>query len=168
MLEEEGVIVEATEKFVWVRTQRRSGCAQCSVDGCGTSSLASLFGQKINEVRVINNLSAKLGDKVIIGLEERALLRGSLLLYILPLIFLFLVAASYDSLAISSGLPSGEGWTALAGLFGLAGGLGLAHYLSSRLEEDTRYQPVLIKIANPTLYYPTINNVSPSLHETSR
>ncbi|ALG66680.1 SoxR reducing system RseC family protein [Beggiatoa leptomitoformis] len=153
MLEEEGVVVEATEQFVWVRTQRTSGCSHCTVNSCGTGSLDGLFGQKVNEVKVINNLSAKLGDKVVIGLEEQALVRGSLLLYILPLLFLFAVAVSYENIAASVGLPSGDGWTALAGLVGLAGGLGVARYLSALLSEDSRYQPILLKIATPTLYY---------------
>jgi sigma-E factor negative regulatory protein RseC len=148
MLKEQGVVVSVDEHFAWIQTQRKSGCGHCSSNQeCGTASLAQVFGRKQAHIKVVNDLAAKVGDQVIIGVEEQALVTGSLLLYLLPLISLFIVAVTYQTLATTvTFLPSAEIFTALAGLCGLFGGLFFVKYLTKKIANNTRYQPAILKI----------------------
>lgn len=146
MLEEYGVVVEASDQYAWIQTQRRSACQHCqSNQSCGTASLSQLFGQKVNEVKVVNSLNVNIGDQVVIGIEEQALLHGSLLLYLLPLLTMFMGAISYEGLATQLNWPVQEGFTILAGLIGLGLGLFLIRRWTARWKENAHYQPVLLK-----------------------
>lgn len=147
MLEEFGVVVEASEQYAWVQTQRKTSCGHCESKGsCGTASLAQVLGQKYTEVRVENHLAAKIGDNVIIGLEEQALVTTSLAAYLIPLISLFIMAVGYESLAPYLGLPSSEMFTVIAGFIGLGLGLVAVKYLSQYLAHHAQYQPILLRI----------------------
>jgi sigma-E factor negative regulatory protein RseC len=147
MLEEFGVVVEASEQYAWVQTQRNTSCGHCKSKGsCGTASLAQVLGQKYTEVRVENHLAAKIGDNVIIGLEEQALVTTSLAAYLIPLISLFIMAIGYESLAPYLGLPSSETFTVIAGFIGLGLGLVAVKYLSQYFAHHAQYQPVLLRI----------------------
>jgi len=148
MLEERGVVVDSNELYAWVQTERTSSCGTCAVNkgSCGTASLAKILGQKYTEIRVSNHLGAKIGDQVTIGLEEQALLRSSMLLYIVPLMSLFVFAIGYESLAAQAMVPAQEIFTVLAGLGGLAGGFLVVNRFSRNMADDARYEAVLLKV----------------------
>lgn len=147
MLEETGVVIEATEQYAWVQTQRKASCGHCeSKSSCGTASLAQVLGQKYTEVRVENHLAAKKGDTVTIGLEEQALVATSLLAYLLPLISLFVVAVLYETFAPVLSLPTTEIFTVIAGFIGLGLGLLAVKYSSYYLSRYAQYQPTLLRI----------------------
>lgn len=147
MLEETGVVVEATEQYAWIQTQRQASCGHCaSKSSCGTASLAQVLGQKYTEVRVDNHLAVKKGDTVIIGLEEQALVTTSLLAYLLPLISLFVVAVLYESVAPSLNLPTSELFSVIAGFVGLGLGLVSVKKVSQYLARHAQYQPILLRM----------------------
>jgi sigma-E factor negative regulatory protein RseC len=146
MVEEHGVVVEVSDHYAWVKTQRQSSCGQCGASkGCGTASLAQVLGQKYNEIRVVNHLNVKVGDQVVIGLEEQALVRSSLLLYLLPLLTMFIAAVALELLGQAWQWPSSELYTMGAGLVGLLFGLAGVLVWSRRLADNSHYQPVLLK-----------------------
>ena len=146
MIEEGGVVVEIKDNFAFVQTQRDSSCGHCSANkGCGTASLAGVVGQKETLVKVVNQKNVKVGDRVVIGVAEDALLKSSLALYLVPLLSLFVVAVGYESLAKLLELPSYEILTALAGLLGLFAGLNWVKRVSVKMSEDVNYQPVIVK-----------------------
>jgi sigma-E factor negative regulatory protein RseC len=91
MIEENGQVVKVEDDgMVWVETRRQSTCGACADrQGCGTSVLASVLGQRQAPVRVINSIGAVAGDQVVIGVPESGLLRGSLAVYAVPLAGLF-------------------------------------------------------------------------------
>jgi len=90
MLEEKAIIVETDQDFAWVETQRQSTCGACSVNkGCGTSVLQKVLGQKRTRLKVLNQNNYETGEAVVLGLQESALIKGSLLMYGLPLIAMF-------------------------------------------------------------------------------
>jgi sigma-E factor negative regulatory protein RseC len=148
MLKEQGVVINIDDRFAWIQTQRKSGCGHCSSNQeCGTASLAQVFGHKQAIVKVVNDLTAKVGDHVVIGVEEQALIKGSLLLYLLPLFSLFIAAIGYQTLAITyTFLPSTEIFTALSGFGGLLIGLFSVNYFTKKMEDNSRYQPIILKI----------------------
>lgn len=95
MIEERAVVIRCEGKYVWVQTQRQSSCGHCSVKNtCGTQVLSKVLGNKVARVRCLNsqyNIELISGDSVVIGLQESALLSGSLLIYLLPLIFMIVL-----------------------------------------------------------------------------
>lgn len=146
MLEERGIVIEVKDKFAIVQTQRVSSCGQCAANqNCGTASLATVLGQKTTQVKVLNYKGAKVGDKVVIGLEEQVLLKSSLALYLIPLVGLFVAAIGYDMLAALAQLPDYEIFTVLAGLLGLLSGLRWVKRVTIKMSEDTRFQPMIVK-----------------------
>jgi sigma-E factor negative regulatory protein RseC len=146
MLEEQGIVVEINEQFAIVETKRTSLCGQCAANkGCGTASLASILGQKTTTIQVVKHKNTKVGDKVLIGLEEQALLKSAFAFYLPPLLGLFVAALGYDILAKTTSLPNHEILTVLAGLLGFFTGFMWVKRLAIRLSENTHYQPVILK-----------------------
>jgi len=147
MVEEQGVVIKVEKGFAWVQMQRKTSCGQCSMkQGCGTGSIAQVFGEKEIEIKAINQSPVQVGDKVLIGLEEGALLRGSFTLYLIPLLCMFAAAIFYEVLAEKAFLPSYEILTAIAGLSGLAGGLIWIKQIAAKMAQDKRYHPVVLKV----------------------
>ncbi|MDO8697495.1 MAG: transcriptional regulator [Pseudomonadales bacterium RIFCSPLOWO2_12_59_9] len=141
MIEEPGRVVGLEEGAVWVETLRKSTCSSCSANaGCGQGLLDKLaISSRRGTVRVLTDLQLRVGDNVIIGLREDALLRSSLLVYLLPLLGLFAGALGADYFAL------GEPWSIAAGLLGLlAAGL-LVRGHSRRHADDPALQPVVLR-----------------------
>ena len=142
MIEEVAVVVEAGDGYAWVETRRQSACGACSAsDGCGTATLAKVWGDQRTRVRAIATLPLRPGDAVIVGLAEGALLRGSLLIYLLPIVLL-LAGALLGQAAFAG---AGEEPVILSGAVGLGLGFLAARVVSRRLRSDARFQPVVMR-----------------------
>ncbi|MFO1422569.1 MAG: SoxR reducing system RseC family protein [Candidatus Competibacteraceae bacterium] len=142
MIEEPAVVVEAGNGYAWVETRRRSSCGACAASGdCGTAALAKVWGDRRMRVRAVSSLPLRPGDAVIVGLAEGALLRGSLLVYLLPISLL--LAGALLGQATFAG--AGEEPVVLAGAVGLSLGFLAARVLSRRLRGDARFQPVVMR-----------------------
>src|SRR3972149_3643680 len=90
MIEETGTVVDVQGDIAWVGTQRRSTCERCSVNkGCGSATLAKVLGRRRSIVRAIRNVDAAVGDQVVLGLQDSALIRGSVAVYGAPLLAMF-------------------------------------------------------------------------------
>lgn len=140
MIEESAVIVALDGRFAWVESDRRSSCGSCAANkGCGTATLQKVMGKKRSRLKAINRAQAQIGDQVVIGLQEQALLRGSLYAYIMP-ILLLLVAAF-----ISEVLFSNEGLTIVGGLAGLLFGFAVLKKLSKKISKDECFQAVILR-----------------------
>ena len=89
MIEETALVLEVRDQQVLLETQRKTACQSCSVkSGCGTSTLAKVVGNRSSQFIVENTINAHEGDQVIVAVDENALVQGSLLIYLLPLIFM--------------------------------------------------------------------------------
>ena len=146
MIEEKAIIISTEGQFAWVETQRKSTCQSCSVNkGCGTATISKVVGNKRNMVKVLNPIEAQAGEQVVVGLQEDALVRGSLLLYALPLLLMFVVAFIGQSLALNLGVTESETLTIVFALAGLAVGFYLVKRFTDRISEDERYQAVILR-----------------------
>ena len=144
MIEEKGTIVAVDEQFVWVNTLRESVCQSCSAShGCGQKALNSLSSGRSSQVRVARSLNVEVGDQVLIGIEEEALVRASFLAYLLPIITLILGAALAEK-----ALQLSDPLVALAGLVSLLLGVLLVKTLSLRLSCNPAYHPQLLRKLN--------------------
>lgn len=116
MIEEQGRVVAVEAGAVWVETLRKSTCSSCSVKaGCGQGLLDQLgAGGRRGYVRALSDLRLEVGDAVVIGVREELLVRGSLLVYLVPLMGLFAAGVLAERLAWSEPLVI---FSALLGLF---------------------------------------------------
>ncbi len=149
MIEETAVVSAVEGGYAWVETQRKPACAACNLNkGCGTSVLAKVLGAKRSRLRVLNRHALKPGDVVVIGIEETALVRGSLALYAFPLLVMFLGAGL--GFAIFQGMDAeySDGWQILFSLAGLAGGFLLLRRFTAGWHRSRHYQPVVLRRIN--------------------
>lgn len=120
MIEAVGTVRAVEGDAILVEVQRRSACGSCdSQAGCGTSALGKWFSRGSSRVRLRSDLRLGAGDVVVLGLDEAALLRAALLLYLLPILALLGGAAVGAALG-----GAGGDWLGVAGgVVGLAAGL---------------------------------------------
>ncbi|MDV3238395.1 MAG: SoxR reducing system RseC family protein [Gammaproteobacteria bacterium] len=145
MIEETARVVAAEGEFVWVETQRQSTCGGCAArQGCGTATLAKVLGRRRTRVRALNRDAARVGDRVVVGIDEQALVRGSLAVYAVPL--LGLLAGGVLGALVQTRLQlAGEALTLIAGVAGLIAGLLWVKGFTRRIRGDSRYQPVVLR-----------------------
>ncbi len=153
MIEEQAVVMSSEEHYVWVSTQRQSSCGHCSVkDSCGTSVLAKVLGRKTNTIRCLNTLvksgvnpNLKKGDKVIIALDDSALLIGSFLIYLLPLLSMIFFASITVFLVKIYSLSNTDFFVFIASCMGLLLGFFLSQKISKNNTSHNQFEPKVIK-----------------------
>ena len=149
MITEEAVIISVENDETWIETQRKSACGQCSANkGCGTSVLSKVVGNKHSKMKAINNIDAKVGDAVVVGLNEEALLKGAYMTYLLPLLYLIAFAMVGQMISTSLQFESSE---LLIIIFAVAGFyMGLKHLkrFSHSISNNELYQPVILNKIN--------------------
>ncbi|MCU7939276.1 MAG: SoxR reducing system RseC family protein [gamma proteobacterium symbiont of Bathyaustriella thionipta] len=155
MIEEQATVINNEGKYVWVNTQRQSSCGHCSVkNGCGTHVLSKVLGNKMAYVRCLNIIDEmslnnysdlKEGDRVVIGLEESALLGGSFLMYLLPLIIM-IVFGGIAVYAAKLWWPEGTDlFAVIASVSGLLLGLSFSHQFAQKNTIKNQFEPRIIK-----------------------
>jgi sigma-E factor negative regulatory protein RseC len=146
MLEESAQVVRIDGPDVWVETLRQSTCSGCAAEkGCGTAALAKVLGNRRNRVRALSRIPLGIGDRVVIGVQERALVRGSMAVYAVP-ILLLLVGAVLGELGAERRLwDNAETASVVLGLAGLSAGLVWLARFTRRIRKDQRYQPVVLR-----------------------
>lgn len=142
-LKTQGVVVAVEGDYARVEYTPQSACGGCqSASGCGTSALSKLFSSTSSApVTVINQLNAKVGDRVVLTLDESIVVRHAFMAYGLPLIGLFTGAITLKALAsaIFEGLETLLDWAAV---FGGGMGLLLGWWITRRF-----YRPLLPHIS---------------------
>ena len=149
MIEERAVILSLqsepsqTQTTATLEIERKTACGLCGqTRGCGNSIWGRLFGHQITAFKAQNRINAKVGDSVIVGINEKALLKSALLLYILPLVTLFFGAI------LASQLWQTDGSTMLGAAIGLV--LGLLWVKGHTMSNCyfSLQQPVILRLAS--------------------
>ncbi len=126
MIEERAVILSleseasAADSTATLEIERKIACGLCGqTRGCGNSIWGKLFAHQSTAFKAQNCINAKVGDSVIVGINEKAFLKSALLLYILPLATMLIGAIlatqihdtnSYAMLGALVGLVLGFVW----------------------------------------------------------
>ena len=128
MIEEQALVTQLQGHLAIIEMQSQSACQSCELSGgCGTGSLGRLLGYRKKSLSIDNNHQLKVGDRVIIGLPEKYFLFAGFIMYLLPLVGLFVFAM------ISDFLFDATQWiNVVASLFGLASSLMLTARLSKK------------------------------------
>ncbi len=148
MIEETALILNCDGEYADIETKPQGSCGGCASSGvCGTGVFSKVFGNRKTVVRVVNSLEAKTGDQVVIGLQESALSRVSMVFYLVPLFAMILLAIVGQEMAIRMGYLSQDPFAILGGGIGLLTGLWLVRVFARKVQEDPRYQPVMLRFA---------------------
>ncbi len=141
MIEERGRVVGLESGAVWVQTQPQGTCSGCAArSGCGQGLMDGLgLSGRRGLTRAVTDLHLQVGDSVVIGISESALLRSTLLVYLLPLLLLLVGAL----LAQAMGL--GEPFVILGGLAGFACAWLWVRRQGRRLAASADMQPVVLR-----------------------
>ncbi len=143
MLTETGRVVAVESDSLWVETLRRSTCGSCSArKGCGHGLMQEMGGGRSNFVRALargqDTSRYQVGDTVTISIPEQLLLRGSFILYVLPLLGIL------AGVLLAETLVGGD----LAAVAGAATGFGIGliavRWHARRHRDDSDFQPVLL------------------------
>lgn len=145
MIEEQALVVAVDGDQAKLEIVRRTPCGLCGqTRGCGVSVFGKLLGHRNNVFSAVNPLNAQIGDQVVVGVDEKALLVSSLAVYGIPLVSVLAGAVAGTLLAPTGG----DVWPlAGAGLGLVSGILALkAHAMGRGL--DARYRPVILRPAD--------------------
>ena len=146
MIEESGCVVAIDGDFAVVETQRRSSCDACSMNkSCGTGVISKVYSGRFSRTRALNNFGARVGDEVVVGLHEEALVRGSLAVYAVPLLLMLVLALVGDAVAKEFTFANSDGLSVLFGAFGLAVGFLWVKRFSRNVSNNEQYQPVILR-----------------------
>jgi sigma-E factor negative regulatory protein RseC len=147
MIEEQAQVIELRGNQLILQAQTQSSCASCAVNqSCGTSVLSKVVGRKFTQLQAENNIGAKVGDTVIVGIAEDALLKGSLVMYVIPIIGMLVFALVADYLLME--MRHRDLVVAISGLTGLAFGSLLARLYFQRQSNVRLFLPVVLRKAS--------------------
>lgn len=144
MIEQNATVLSVAGHRAVVSARGSSGCGACaSGGGCGVGVLGRLFGGRSSELEAEAPFPVEAGDEVVIGLREDALLRGSLWVYLVPLVAFILGAVVGQTVADNIG--AGEGFAIIGALAGGLAGARLAAAHARARRDDSLYRPVILR-----------------------
>lgn len=148
MLTETGRVVAVEPGTLWVETIRQSVCGSCAAQkGCGHGLLNQIGDGHRNYLQLSSRRFSRdqfqIDDRVTIGVPERLMLRGSAVLYLLPLACMLLA-----SLAMPTLLPAISELASIGGAVGgFAVGLLLVRWHARYHQDNPDFQPRLLGLA---------------------
>jgi len=153
IIEETGRVVALDGDQAWVVTERRSACGSCAANkGCGTGIMSRAFssGREIR-IRVGNAVDAAVGDEVVLGIDDRVLLRSSILMYLLPLLALMLGAFAGNAINDAVRLSDTDYLSAGTGLLAMLFAFGWLHHRPGLLAASGDCQPRILRRGRPAV-----------------
>jgi len=151
MLVESGRVVAVEQDGVWVETLRKTTCGACTArKGCGHGLLNEVSAGSKGLVRVLVGddlqvANCHINDQVEFSLPEEVVLRGSLVVYILPLLMMMAGALLAAQVPFFSILPSEDLQSLLGATCGFSLGLGLVRAHGRYHRHNIDFQPKLLR-----------------------
>lgn len=141
MIEEQGRVVAVEKGAVWVEILRKTTCSSCSGHaGCGQVLMDRLGGaRQRGYIRALSDQQLHVGAAVVIGVREEFLVRGSLLVYLLPLFGFFACGL------LAQGLGLGEPLAIFAGGLGFILACSMVCWLSWCNRDNPAMQPMVLR-----------------------
>jgi len=145
VIEESATVLSVAGNTAWVETQRRRSCDGCAArHGCGSAALSKVLGNRRTRLQVISQVEVEPGDRVVLGLQEQALIRGSIAVYLIPLLSMIALAVGAEA-AFGTESGSGDGPALAGGLAGMVLGMMWLNMFGRKVQADARYQAVLLR-----------------------
>jgi len=150
MIEENALVVASDGNKVWVEVQKQSACGKCASNkGCGGSILENFFGNRSKVLRVSSDIHVNVGDEVVIGVNENAVLKGSFVVYALPLIVILAFALIGETFVKQWLSVGGDATSMLGALVGLVVSVIGLRWYSHNASKRGDYLPIILRqVAN--------------------
>ncbi|WLI75958.1 SoxR-reducing system protein RseC [Kosakonia sp. H02] len=144
MIKEWATVVSWQNGHALVECDVKASCSSCaSRAGCGSRVLNKLGPQTTHTIAVPSAEPLVAGQKVELGIAESSLLGSAVLVYMSPLLGLFVMGAIFQTLF-------GNDLAAFCGaVLGGVGGFLLARGLSPRLATRSEWQPIILSVGLP-------------------
>lgn len=144
MLTEKARVIAIHSDTALVETRRHTACGGCAVNAsCGTGVIARWWGDRPLRLEARNPVGARVGEEVVLGIEEGVVVSGSLLVYALPLVTMLGGGLLGEWLRLGGG--GGEGLTIVLALLGFALGWLIVSRRLSRGRSMERLRPVILE-----------------------
>ncbi|MGB9095505.1 SoxR-reducing system protein RseC [Erwinia sp.] len=144
MMREWATVVSWNNGIATLHSEIKTSCSSCSArKGCGSHMLDKLGPKNAHVMKVASVEPLEAGQRIELGIAEKSLLSSALLVYMTPLVGLFILAGVFQSL-FHSDLAAASG-----ALLGGIGGFILAKGISSYLGKSASFQPVILSVALP-------------------
>lgn len=127
----------------WLEPEQVNACGGClSASTCAAKSGQPSRRLAARRFAMANDFHADVGDRVVVGISERALVRASATAYAIPLV-LMLCMSMAGQLLFGSDLA-----VAIGAVAGLGGGLWLARLRAGRLDAKGQLSPWFLRFAS--------------------
>jgi sigma-E factor negative regulatory protein RseC len=135
------VAIEGT--MAWLVPEQGTSCGGCaSGSACGAKGIGTVASRlEQRRFQLVNDAGLRVGERVVLGIHENALLRASITAYLIPLVAL-LIAGAFAQWAVGR-----DTITMAAMLAGLVFGLWLARLRAGRLMAKGELAPRFIRRA---------------------
>lgn len=149
MIFETGIVVGKANSSVMVETIQKTACDSCAAQpGCGHSVLSQLTG---NSVRIralmgeFNTNEVALGQSVTIAIPDHVVVKGSLFVYLVPLLGSLTGAWTMGSFDKSVALDL---MSIMGAAFGLISGGIFVRVRSQKSQAESESNPILYDVGN--------------------
>jgi sigma-E factor negative regulatory protein RseC len=140
MSAERGTVEKVEADWAWVKTKRSSACSSCaSRSHCLTQGSDQML------VKAQNTARAKRGDEVELYLSTKTKLKGTAIVYLIPVFGLFVGAFSANPLSTAIGMNPSLGMAAFT-LAGLVLSIFLMRYLANRMDSKQALTPLVKRV----------------------
>jgi len=140
MSAERGIVEKVEPGWAWVKTKRSSACSSC-----GSRHHCLTQGSDQMVVKAQNTARAKKGDEVELYLSTKTKLKGTAIVYLIPVFGLFTGAFSANPLSAAIGMNPSLGMAVFT-LTGLVLSVFLMRYLANRMDSKQTLTPLVKRV----------------------
>lgn len=91
MIEEYAIVTKSAGTTATLEIERRTACGLCGQKrGCGNATWGKMLGHDSHDFTAENQINAQVGDSVVVGIDEQAVLNSAFFLYVVPLVGLLI------------------------------------------------------------------------------
>lgn len=144
MVKEWATVVRWQNGRALLRYGSSSGCGSCGArKTCGSYALSKIGPNTEHELEIAIEQPLVEGQKIEVGIPEGSLIRSALLVYLTPILGLFILAGLAQSFDFE------QFWVAISGVIGGIIGFYIARKLASNWRDDKAFQPIVLQIGLP-------------------
>lgn len=140
MSAERGIVERVEPGWAWVKTKRSSACADCA-----SSHHCLIQGSDQMLVKAQNAIQAQKGDEVELYLSTTTKLKGTAIVYLIPVLGIFIGAFSANPLSEAIGLNPSLGMAVFT-LTGLISAVFLMRFLANRMDVKHKLTPQVKRV----------------------
>lgn len=137
-------VVAVDGNMAWLVPEQGSSCSGCgSSTACGSKGIGTMASRlEARRFQLVNDAGLRVGERVVLGIRENALLRASITAYIIPLAALLIAGV------LAQWVAGNDFVTMAAMLAGLVLGLWLARLRAGRLMARGELAPRFLRRAS--------------------